>query len=115
MKKSPKQIAAIIALIAIVALIIAYFVSALTATPESGNTFFAYFFAIIAIPILLWLFLFCYGRLTQKHTIAEYFPENDEETKKILEEIELSRFNQELDAKAEHTDTDDTADHSSEE
>lgn len=104
MKKSPKQIAAIIALIAIVALIIAYFVSALTATPESGNTFFAYFFAIIAIPILLWLFLFCYGRLTQKHTIAEYFPENDEETKKILEEIELAKFNEAMAAEAENTD-----------
>ena len=53
MKRSPKQIAAIIALIAIVALIITYFVSAFTATPESGNTFFALFFAIIAVPILL--------------------------------------------------------------
>lgn len=104
MKKTPKQIAAIIALIAIVALIIAYFVSALTATPESGNHFFAFFFAIIAIPILLWLFLFCYGRLTQKHTIAEYFPENDEETKKILEEIELAKFNEAMSEEADNTD-----------
>ena len=102
MKKSPKQIAAIIALIAIVALIIAYFVSALTATPESGNTFFAFFFAIIAIPILLWLFIFCYGRLTQKHTIAEYFPE-DEESKMILEEIELTKYNEAMAAELETT------------
>ncbi len=106
MKKSPKQIAAIIALIAIVALIIAYFVSALTATPESGNTFFAYFFAIIAIPILMWLFLFCYGRLTQKHTIAEYFPE-DEEANKILEEIELAKFNEAMTAETESQEADD--------
>ena len=102
MKKSPKQIAAIIALIAIVALIIAYFVSAFTATPESGNTFFALFFAIIAIPILLWLFLFCYGRLTQKHTMAELFPE-DEEANKILEEIELAKFNEAMAAEADNT------------
>lgn len=109
MKKSPKQIAAIIALIAIVALIIAYFISAFTATPESGNTFFAFFFAIIAVPILLWLFLFCYGRLTQKHTIAEYFPENDDETKKILEEIELAKFNEEMAANSENHSEDTSA------
>ncbi|MBQ7942440.1 MAG: hypothetical protein IJ326_00080 [Lachnospiraceae bacterium] len=115
MKKSPKQIAAIIALIAIVALIIAYFVSAIIATPESGNTFFAFFFAIIAIPILLWLFLFCYGRLTQKHTIAEYFPENDEETKKILEEIELNRFNEAMAAETENMETNDTSANASDE
>lgn len=76
MKKSIKQIIAIISLIAIAVLIILFFISAFLAKPGSGNIFFALFFGIIAIPILAWLFLFCYGRFKGKHTMAELFPEN---------------------------------------
>lgn len=76
MKKKPKQIAAIIALIAIAALIITFFISAFTTNADSRNTFFALFFCIIALPILAWLFLLCYGRFKGKHTMAEFFPED---------------------------------------
>ena len=76
MKKSTKQIVAIISLIAIIVLIILFFISAIFAKPGSGNIFFALFFGIIAIPILAWLFLFCYGRFKGEHTMAELFPKN---------------------------------------
>lgn len=75
MKKSPKQIAAIIALIAIFALIIGFVFSAFQTNTDARNTFFALYFGIIAIPILAWVIIFCIGRLKGKHTMAEFFPE----------------------------------------
>lgn len=76
MNKNARRIIAIIALAAIAVLIIAFSISALTAAPgESGNRFMGLLFCIIAIPILAWLMLFCIGRMQNKHTIAELFPE----------------------------------------
>ena len=74
MKKTPKQIAAIIALFAIVILIIAFVIAAFTTTAESKNLFYALFCCIIAVPILAWLFILCMGRMKGEHTIAEFFP-----------------------------------------
>lgn len=80
MKKHARQIIAIIALIAIVVLIAAFVISAFTAGPgESGNRFMALLFGIIAVPLLAWILLFCVGRMQNKHTIAELFPEQDED------------------------------------
>lgn len=79
MKKNPKQIVAIIALIAIVILIAAFVISAFCAAPgETGSGFYALLFGIVAIPILAWIMIFCIGRMQNKHTIAEIFPEDDE-------------------------------------
>lgn len=87
MKKSPKQLAAIITLAAIVLLIIAFVVSAFTAGPgEAGSRFMALLFCIVAIPILAWIILFCIGRMQGKHTIAELFPEDEETGEKEEEE-----------------------------
>lgn len=77
MKKSPKQIAAIVALVAIFALIIGFVISAFGTGSDARNTFFALYFGIIAIPILVWIVIFCIGRLKGKHTMAELFPENN--------------------------------------
>lgn len=82
MKKTPKQIGAIIALLAIFALIIGFIISAFQTNQDARNVFFAFYFAIIAIPILVWLCIFSIGRLRGKHTIAELFPAktSDQET-----------------------------------
>lgn len=83
MKKNAKRIIALIALTAIIVLIAAFAVSAFTTAPgESGNRFMALLSCIIAIPILAWLLLFCVGRLQNRHTIAEFFPEQDDDTPK---------------------------------
>lgn len=95
MKKKPKQIAAIIALIAIAALMITFFISAFTTNADSRNTFFALFFCIIALPILVWLFLLCYGRLKGKHTMAEFFPENLPDTAVVPEHEESQGLTEE--------------------
>lgn len=82
MKRNPKQLVAFISLAAIILLIIAFVVSAFTAGPgEAGNRFMALLFCIIAIPILAWVILFCIGRMQGKHTMAEFFPETEDENK----------------------------------
>lgn len=78
MKKNFKQIIAIISLIAIAILLILFVVSAFLAKP-GDYTFFALFFGIITIPILAWVLLFCYGRFKGKHTMAELFPEDNQQ------------------------------------
>lgn len=78
MKKSPRQLIAIAALAAIVLLVTAFIISAFTAGPgEAGNRFMALLFGIISVPLLAWLLLFCVGRMQNKHTIAEFFPEKE--------------------------------------
>lgn len=76
MKKNYKRIVAIIALIAIALLIIGLVVTAFTTTPGS-NAFYGFLFGIIAIPIVAWLLIFCIGKMENKRTIAEIFPENE--------------------------------------
>ncbi|MEZ3478558.1 MAG: hypothetical protein K1W08_08150 [Lachnospiraceae bacterium] len=77
-KKNLRQLIAAAALIAIALLLIAFVISAFTAGPgEAGNRFMALLFGIIAIPLLAWILLFCVGRMQQKHTIAEFFPEQE--------------------------------------
>lgn len=77
-KKNLRQLIAIAALIAIALLIIAFVISAFTAGPgEAGNHFMALLFGIISIPLLAWILLFCVGRMQNKHTIAEFFPEKE--------------------------------------
>lgn len=83
MKKNAKRIIAIIALAAIAVLIAAFAVSAITAAPgEAGNRFMALLFCIIAIPILAWLLLLCVGRIQNKHTMADFFPEQKTDNNK---------------------------------
>ena len=95
MNKKPKQIAAIVALVAIAVLIIAFIVSAFTTTVDSRNLFFALFFCIIAIPILAWLFILCYGRMKGKHTMAEFFPDSNTDSPIVPEHKESQGFTEE--------------------
>lgn len=81
MKKSPKRLIAIAALAAIVLFIAAFVISAFTAdSGEAGNRFMALLFGIIAIPLLAWILLFCIGRMQNRHTIAEIFPEDTKDS-----------------------------------
>ena len=81
MKKHFRRIAAVCALAAIVVLLAAFIISAFFADAgELGNRFMALLVCIIAIPILAWLLLFCIGRMQNKHTIAEFFPEHHNDT-----------------------------------
>lgn len=77
MKRNIKQIIAILSLLAIIVLIILFVISAFFAKP-GDNTFLTLFIAIITIPILAWLLLFCVGHMKGNHTITESFPEDNQ-------------------------------------
>lgn len=78
MKRKPKQIAAIICIILLVLLYVATLVVSLLDFPGSGKLFAACLLATVGLPILLWIYIWLYGRLTQKSTIAEIFPDQKE-------------------------------------
>ncbi len=78
MKKTPKQIAAIICIILLAFLYVATLVVAILDFPGSDKLFASCLVATIGVPILLWIYLALYGKLTNKKTIADLFPENEE-------------------------------------
>ena len=77
MKKKPKQIAAIICIILLVLLYVANLVVSLLDFPGSDRLFAACLVATVGLPILLWIYIWAYGRFTNESTIAEFSPEND--------------------------------------
>ena len=75
-KISGKQLAAIICIALLVLLYVATLIVALLDFPGSDRLFAACLVATVGLPILLWIYLFLYGRITQKKTAAVLFPEN---------------------------------------
>lgn len=80
MKRRPKQIAAIICIVLLVLLYVVTLIVSLLDFPGSDRLFAACLTATIGLPILLWIYIWLYGRLTQKSTIAEIFPEQQEKS-----------------------------------
>lgn len=81
MKRKPKQIAAIICIVLLALLYAATLVVSLLDFPGSDRLFAACLTATIGLPILLWIYIWLYGRITQKSSIAEIFPEDREDSK----------------------------------
>ena len=71
-KKIPsKQIVAIIGIVLLVLMYLVTLIVAIFDTSASGSLFKMCLFATIAIPFLLWIYIWLYGRLTNRHTIAD--------------------------------------------
>ncbi len=70
MKKKSKQIAAWICIILLVLLYIVTFIAAIMDSSESGVLFRTCLMATIVLPILLWIYIWIYGKMKDKHTIA---------------------------------------------
>ncbi len=66
MKHKPKQIAAIICIILLVLLYAATLVVSLLDFPGCEQLFAACLMATIGLPILLWIFIWLYGKYTGK-------------------------------------------------
>ncbi len=79
MKNKPKQIAAIICIVLLVLLYVATLIVSVLDFPGSDRLFAACLMATIGLPILLWIFIWVYGKYTQKQTIADIFPEDEGE------------------------------------
>lgn len=67
--------AALIGVILLVLLLLATLITAIFNFDGEGKLFKAFLFATIAVPILIWVYIWLYGAITQKRTIASVFPE----------------------------------------
>ncbi|MCR4587056.1 MAG: hypothetical protein K5682_01495 [Lachnospiraceae bacterium] len=72
-KKKPtmKQIAAIVCIVILVLLYIVTLIAAIFDRSAGMRMFSGCLVATIGLPILLWIYLLCYGYYTKKHTIAD--------------------------------------------
>ena len=71
-KTTSKQIVAIIAIVLLVAM---YLLTLIAALFDNANTMFLFRASLIAtftIPLLTWVYIWMYGKLTQKHTMADF-------------------------------------------
>ena len=73
-----QRIAAIIRLALTFALLIGLVLSALF--DQGGRLFQAFLFASIGVTILCWIYIWLYGRMTGKKTIADFKPEDADQT-----------------------------------
>lgn len=74
-KMTLKQAAAIMGILLLVLLYAAAFITSLIDSPTSSEWFYLSLFATFAVPLLLWIYIWLYGRLTGKRTIAD--PDTD--------------------------------------
>nr|MBQ8252210.1 hypothetical protein [Lachnospiraceae bacterium] len=72
MYSKKQRIAALVGIIFLVALYILTLISAIFRFPGSQKLFFICLFATIAVPILIWLYVWLYGKLTDKKTFADF-------------------------------------------
>ena len=70
-KITSKQVVAIIGVALLVLLYVGTLLVAIFDSSESGRWFMSCIFATVAIPILIWVYTWMYGKLTGKHTIAD--------------------------------------------
>lgn len=70
-KRTSKQIVALAGVILLVALYIITLIVAIVNPGQSGRLFQACLFATMAVPLLIWIYVWMYGKLTQKHTFAD--------------------------------------------
>lgn len=77
MKKTKKQIAALVCVVLLVLLYFATFIVAILDFPGSDRMFAACLVATVGLPILLWIYIWVYGKFTGRHTIADTFENSD--------------------------------------
>ncbi|MCH5250313.1 MAG: hypothetical protein J1E98_10275 [Lachnospiraceae bacterium] len=70
-KRSPKQIAALICVIILVSMYIVTLVVAFLDFSDSGRLFAACLVATVGLPILLWIYIWLYGRIKDRRDNAE--------------------------------------------
>lgn len=71
-KVTSKQIVAIVGIVLLVLLYVVTLIIAFVDTSASGKLFGICLFATIAVPLLIWIYTWMYGKLTGKHTMADF-------------------------------------------
>ena len=81
-KTTAKQIVAIIGVVLLAAMYVITLIAAIFDNPNSMMLFRACLIGTFTIPLLIWVYIWMYGKLTQKHTMADFdlggkAPKND--------------------------------------
>ncbi len=71
-KKNPKQIAALVCVLILVALYFMTLIFAIADFPGWQRMFGGCLVGTIALPILLWIYIWLYGKIKDRHTIASF-------------------------------------------
>ena len=87
MKKNPKQIAAIICIAILVLMYLALLVFAIFDFPGSKTLFRTCLYATVTVPLLTWIYIYQYGVMKNRHTIASL------DIGKTPEEVEQEKIN----------------------
>ena len=70
-KITSKQVVAIIGVVLLALLYIVALVMAIVDDSASGRWFMTCIYATVAVPIVIWVYTWIYGKLTGRHTIAD--------------------------------------------
>ena len=79
MKNKMKRIGALVGIILLVGSIVATLVMALLGYTFESNLFMGLIIADISLPILLWIYIWLFGKMTGKHTMASFDLMQDKE------------------------------------
>lgn len=92
MYSKKQRIAAIIGVVLLVLLSIFTLICAIFNFDGENRLFMASLFATIGVPILIWIYIGIYGKVTNKKTIADLYPEVDglKEAKEAKEAGEIN-------------------------
>lgn len=71
-KMTAKRIAAILGIVLLFGLYVVTLIVAIVDRGSSGKLFMACLIATVAVPLLLWIYIWMYGVMTNKHTIASF-------------------------------------------
>ncbi len=74
-KITSKQVVAIIGILLLVLMYLATLIAAIADSSASGRLFWICLYATVAIPLLVWVYTWMYGKLTGKRTIADFEPD----------------------------------------
>lgn len=93
MHTKKQRIMAWIGIVLLVVLVIATFLCAILDFEGSERMFAACLFASVGLPILMWIYIGLYGKVANKKTMADLFPEVDglEEARKAQEQESADR------------------------
>jgi len=77
-RMTSRQIVALVGVALLVLLYLAALVAAFFDNSASGRLFWACLFATIAVPLLIWIYTWIYGKLTGRRTPADFSEEASE-------------------------------------
>ena len=78
-KWTAKRIAAILGIILLLGLYVVTLIVAIVDRSTSGEWFMICLIATVTVPLLIWIYTWMYGMLTNKHTIASFELEKKEQ------------------------------------